>query len=89
MVNRVIFVNGPDPTGFGFVHVARSGTFEKMCCGTTICRFSCAAMNCESGVFRLITTPYGPFRWTEAMFVPSRSRPIRSATLFWAPALRL
>jgi hypothetical protein len=55
-VKRAICVNGPEPTGFGFVHVATFFAFEKTCCGTTKCVFRFDAMNCESGVFRLIRT---------------------------------
>ncbi len=43
-----------------------------MCCGTMAMPLRFAAMNCESGVFRLITTPFLPFALTEAMFVPGR-----------------
>ena len=51
-----MFVNGPEPTGFGFVNVAGLATFDQMCFGTTNCRFRFAAMNCESGVLRVIAT---------------------------------
>ena len=53
-------MNGPVPTGFGFRYVAGLATFDQMCFGTMNCVFSVAAMNCESGVFRLITTWFGP-----------------------------
>ena len=55
-----MFVNGPEPTGFGFLNVAGFLTFDQMCCGTTNCRFRFAAMNCESGVLSVIATPFGP-----------------------------
>ena len=71
-MKRVIWVNGPEPTGSGFRKVAGFATFDQMCCGRTATRFRFAAMNCESGVFRLITTPNWPFAFTEARFVPGR-----------------
>ena len=88
-MNRVIFVNGPEPTGVEFVQFAMSVTFEKMCFGTTNCAFRFAAMNCESGVRSVSFTPYGPAGLIDAMFVPGRVRPITSITLSWLPAVRL
>ena len=44
-MKRVIRVNGPEPTGFGFVNVAGSPTFDQMCCGITITPLSVDAMN--------------------------------------------
>ena len=67
-MKRVIRVNGPEPTGFEFVYVAGSATFDQMCCGTTIARFNVAPMNCESAVFSEMTTVDGPFALTAAMF---------------------
>ena len=46
-------------------------------------------MNCESGVFRLIATPFAPLLLTETMFVPARVRPMMSMTLSCLPAVRL
>ena len=39
-MNRAIVVNGPEPTGCGFVNVAGSATFDQMCCGITMAPFS-------------------------------------------------
>ena len=55
----------------------------------TITPFSVEAMNCESGVFRLIATVYAPFALTDAMFVSGRVTPRMSMTLFCRPARRL
>ena len=85
-MNRVIFVNGPEPTGFGFVNVAGSATFDQMCCGTTKIRFSVVPMNCESGVFRLIAT-LEPLRLIETTFVPGRKSPSWSRNLSCLPAV--
>src|SRR5581483_1129087 len=82
-------LNGPEPTGFGFVNVAGSLTFDQTCCGTTNCRFRIAGTNCESGVLRVITTPYGPLALIEATFEPAPVSPMRSMALFWRPAVRL
>jgi hypothetical protein len=67
-----MFVNGPEPTGFGFLNVAGALTFDQMCCGTTNWRFRLAAMNCESGVFSVMATPSGPTCLIDAMFVFAR-----------------
>ena len=88
-VSRPIWLYGPEPTGFGFVKVATFLTFDQTCCGTTSWRFSCAAMNCESGVLSVIATPFGPLRLTDWMFVPGRVRPMMSMTLSCLPAVRL
>ena len=39
-MKRVMRVNGPEPTGFGFVNVAGFATFDQMCRGITIAPFS-------------------------------------------------
>jgi len=49
-------LKGPEPTGFAFVNVAGSLTFDQTCFGTMNTRFRIAEMNCESGVFRVMTT---------------------------------
>ncbi len=72
-MKRVIFENGPVPTGFGFVNVAGSATFCQMCFGITMTAFSVEMMNCESGVFSVMTTLFGPFALTDAMFEPGRA----------------
>src|SRR4051794_18598908 len=82
-------VNGPEPTGFGFVNVAGSATFDQMWRGITITPFNVEAMNCESGVFRLIATEFAPFAFTDAMFVSGRVTPRMSMVLFCLPARRL
>ena len=46
-------------------------------------------MNCESGVFSVMATPYWPTCLTEAMFVAGRYRPMMSMTGFCLPAVRL
>jgi hypothetical protein len=82
-------LNGPDPTGFGLVKVAGSATFDQMCFGTTNARFSVAPMNCESGLFRVMATPYLPLALIEAMLLPAPVIPIRSIVLSCRPARRL
>src|SRR3954470_17481088 len=83
-------LNGPEPTGFEFVNVAGSFTFDQMCCGTTKARFRTAGMNCESDVFSLITTACAPLALIEAMlWLPLPTRPMRSITGLWRPAVRL
>ena len=82
-------MNGPEPTGFGFVNVAGSLTLDQMCFGTTNWRFSVAAMNCESCVLSLITTVVAPFALIDAMLLSAPTRPIRSIVLSWRPAVRL
>src|SRR5439155_811996 len=82
-----IFVNGPEPTGFGFVQVATCLAFEKMCFGTTNWAFRFAAMNWESGVLSVIRTVYGPAALIDARFVTGRGRPMMSIVLACLPAL--
>ena len=82
-------MKGPEPTGFGLVNVAGSATFDQICRGITYWPLSVAAMNCESGVFRLMSTWYAPCAFTDAMFVSGRVRPMMSITLFCLPAVRL
>ena len=67
-----MFVNGPEPTGFGFLNVAGLAIFDQMCCGTTNCRFRFAAMNCESGVLSAMATLSVPTRLIETMLEPAR-----------------
>ena len=53
----------------------------QMCFGTTNCAFSTAGMNCESTVFSLIATLYGPDALIETMFVSGCVSPIMSIAL--------
>ena len=89
VVSRVMFVNGPEPTGLEFLNVAGLACFDQMCFGTTNCRFRLAAMNCESGVFSVMATVFAPFCLIDTMFVPSRYRPMMSMALSCLPAVRL
>ena len=45
-VKRVMRVNGPEPTGFGFEKVSGFATFDQMWRGMTMAPFSVAATNC-------------------------------------------
>ena len=88
-MKRLITLKGPELTGFGFVNVAGFLTFVQMCLGMTNCRLRVEEMNCESGVFRLMATPYLPFALTEAMLLSSPVSPTRSMILSCLPAFRL
>ena len=46
-------------------------------------------MNCESGVFSLITTVQRPFALIEATLLSAPVRPMRSIVLSCLPAVRL
>ena len=46
-------------------------------------------MNCESIVFRLMTTLYGPAALIDATFVSGDAKPIMSIDLSCLPAVRL
>ena len=72
VVSRVMFRNGPEPTGLGFLNVAGLATFDQMCCGTMNWRFRLAAMNCESGVLSVIATALPGTCLIETMFEPAR-----------------
>jgi hypothetical protein len=85
-VNRATWLNGPEPTGCGFVNVAGLPTLPQMCCGTTNVPFRVVEMNCESTVFSLITTVYLPLAVIEAMFDPGREEP-RMSIVFCCVAL--
>jgi hypothetical protein len=64
-------------------------TFVQTCFGTTNCRFRIDEMNCESGVFRLMTALNLPLALIEAMLLSSPVRPMRSRILSCRPAVRL
>ena len=88
-MKRVIVLYGPEPTGSGLRNVAGFLTAAQMCCGTTNWRFNVAAMNWESGVFRLIATVYGSVAFTEATLLPAPVKPMRSMIGSCLPAVRL
>jgi hypothetical protein len=82
-------VNGPDPTGFRFVHLLMSATLESTCFGTTKTAFRLTEMNWESLLLSLITTWWLPRCRTEVMLEPSRNMPTMSIVLSCRPAVRL
>ena len=78
-----------DRVGLVLKKFATSLTLDQTCCGTTNCRFTVAAMNCESGVFSLMTTLYAPAALTDVMLLPAPTSPTRSMSLSCRPAVRL
>jgi hypothetical protein len=72
---RAIRLNGPELTGFGFVNVDGSLTFDQTCFGTMNARLSVAEMNCESVVLSLITTVWAPLALIDAMLLSAPTRP--------------
>ena len=65
-MKREMTLNGPELTGFSFVYVAGSLTFDQMCFGTTNTRLRIAGMNWESLFFRTMTTWCAPLARIEA-----------------------
>jgi len=89
-VKRVILVNGPEPTGFGFVHLSMSSTCAaKVCCGTMNAFVRFAPRNVESTRLSLITTRLPEAVWIEEISRSAAVRPMLSMVLFFRPAVRL